>query len=380
MRLLAKIALLAWLSLLPALAQDSGARTIEQAFIEGYINGHVGLFGQQSSNKQPSFADINMSLSYETLRYQGYKIGAEAWLNGKLFEQFVNNFSANKDIFTITKLYADFYNQYEKFGMRVGRFGINEEWITHNVEGFGVDYDGFNNISLNFTWAFRNAYTENYYNSGFRRMYRVIGAMLLRGNIDIPTFPVRVTPYLYFAPGVFFSPALKASMNLPLPKDIYLRSNIHFLSYIQDKSWYGDKAGAGLLFMLDSSVYWNGLEGGIGISATDADGAPHIDAFGQHTMFERPVGMFWGGSTTIYSFVRYSMEFLTAHAAIRNSFINGNSIFNWEIKVSGSPLMHTLRGLELGISTLGLHNSIGARDYFGSADTIAFRVFVQYKF
>lgn len=362
------------------MAEDIGARTIEEAFKGGYFNGHAGTYAQQASNREPTFVDLNMSLSYQTLRYRGYKIGMEAWLNAKLFEQSVGGFSRNKDIFTITNLYGDFYNQYEKFGIRVGRYNIDEEWITHNIEGMSVDYDGLKNISLNFTWAFRNAYTENYYNSGFRKMYRVVGAMLLRGSIDIPNFPLTITPYFYFAPGVFFTSAFKAAMNLPLPYSIYFKASTDLISYIQDKGWYGPNAGAGFLFMLDSSVYWNGLEGGIGFSATDSDGASRIDAFGQHTVFERPVGMFWGNAITIYGFVKYEMtNYFKVHTAIRNTFIDGKNVFNWEIKASGTPLKK-LSGLELGIAAIGMDNKSEAVDYFGGKEYILIRGFVQYKF
>ncbi len=359
--------------------QDGGARTIEQAFKDGYLNGHFGAYAQQSSNKESSFVDLNMSLLYETMRFKGYKIGAEAWLNAKIFEQNDKDFARNKDIFTITRFYGDFYNQYEKFGARIGRYGINEEWMKNNTEGFSVDYDGLQNISLNFTWAFRNAYTQNYFNSGFRRMYRVIGAMSLRGIIQVPLFPLKITPYFYFAPGVFFAPALKAQMNLPLPNEIYLRASTHFLTYIQDRGWYGANAGAGFLSMFEGSIYWNGLEGGVGLSATDADGASRIDAFGQSTMFERPVGMFWGGAITLYAFMKYDLSFLSIHGALRNTFINSKNVFNWELKVSGTPL-EAFRGLELGIAAIGMNNTSDAIDYFAGKEYVLFRAFVQYKF
>ena len=148
-------------------ANDIYARTIEQAFKEGYINGHAGFYAQQSSHKDPTFVDLNLSASYETLRFKGYKIGIEAWLNAQIFQANANDYFHNKDIFILSNIYGDFYNPYEKFGIRVGRYKIDEEWITHNTEGFSVDYDGLENISLHFSWAFRNAYVENYFACDF---------------------------------------------------------------------------------------------------------------------------------------------------------------------------------------------------------------------
>ena len=371
------------------LPNDAYARTIEQAFKNGYINGHIGTYAQQSSHKDPTFIDLNFSISYETLRWKGYKIGVEGWLNAKVFEVYPHDFAHNKDIFILPKIYADFYNSYERFGIRVGRYGINEEWITHNTEGFSVDYDGLQYTSLHFSWAFRNAYVENYYSCGFggcdnfgdrvARKYRVIGALYLRGSFDIPQFPVKLTPYFYTAPGIFFTTALKASMDLPVPYDIFVKSNVHLISYIQDKGYYGPNAGAGFAFLMDGSVYWNGLEGGVGFSATDSHGASMIDAFGQQTPFERPVGMFWGGATTIYGFVKYHMNYLDLSAGIRNTFINSKNVFNWELKASGTPI-YNFKGLQLGLSVIGMNNSSEAIDYFGGKNYILVRGFVQYKF
>ncbi len=369
-------------------ANDIYARTIEQAFKEGYVNGHAGFYAQQASHKDPTFVDLNMSASYETLRFKGYKIGIEAWLNAQIFQANANDFFHNKDIFILSNIYGDFYNPYEKFGIRVGRYKIDEEWITHNTEGFSVDYDGLENISLHFSWAFRNAYVEKYFACDFNgcdqfgdrinRAYNVVGALYLRSTFNIPVFPVKITPYFYIAPGIFFTTALKADMDLPIGA-IDLRANTQLISYVQSRGYYGNEAGNGFLFLLDSSIYWEGLEGGIGMSATDSHGASMIDAFGQHSVFERPVGMYWGGATTVYGYMKYKMNYLELLGAIRNTFINGKNVFNWELKASGKPVFN-LQGLELGLGLIGMDNTSDAIDYFGGKQYLLIRGFVQFKF
>ncbi|CBG40171.1 outer membrane family protein [Helicobacter mustelae] len=362
-------------------AEITSARTIEQAFAGGKIGGHVGLFTQQSTSlKDPSYLDINSSFSYDTLRYHGYKVGAEFWLTGKLFDAKPGNFSGVQQIFIFSHLYASFYNQYEKFGIRVGRYAIDEEWMKHNTEGFSIDYDGIENVSLHFSWAFRNAYTTRFYNSVFRRMFRVVGALLFRGSIQIPQFPLSITPYIYVAPGVFFTPGVKATMNLPLPKQIFLKSKAQFLTYTQYKGWYGPNAGTGVLFELNSSVSWMGLEGGVGGMFTSAKGASMIDGFGQHTPFQRPVGMFRGDARTLYAFGRYSLRYLDVYGAMRTTFLDGKNIFNWEFRVSGTPLRN-IKGLELGFSILGMNNPTNAEGFFGGSKKYTlFRGYIQYKF
>ncbi|MDO7253787.1 outer membrane family protein [Helicobacter cappadocius] len=350
----------------------------QDALMKGVINGHIGAFFQQSTKQDPTYGDLNMSLAYQSQRFMGYKVGAEAWLVPRLYQGKTGDFDRAQDLFVFTKLYGDFYNQYEKFKMTLGRYEINEQWITHNTEGLSLSYDKLDNISLKFVWAFRNAYVENYYLSGFRKMYGWAGAILFQGDIQIPNAPVKIKPYLYFAPGVFISPGIDVDLHLPLKSGIYFDSHIYLLSYVADKKYYGASGSSGLVW-LEGLVGLGNMQGGLGLSTVGGgQGANRIDAFGQHTPFERATGMFYGNSTTIYGFASADItNYAKIYGALRGSFINGKSVFNWEAKVNFTPI----KGVELGISILGMANQTDAIGYFNDTKNyIMGRGFVQYKF
>lgn len=375
-RMLRKLVLCCLLCGGVALAAD--ARNPQEALMKGIINGHIGAFFQQSSKEDPTYGDLNMSLSYQTERYMGYKLGAEAWLVPRLYQGKGGDFDRAQDIFVFTKLYGDFYNKYEKFRMTLGRYEINEQWITHNTEGLSVSYDKLDNISLRFVWAFRNAYVENYFLSGFRKMYDWAGAILLQGDIQIPNAPVKIKPYLYFAPGVFVSPGIDVDLHLPLKSGIYFDSHIYLLSYVADKKYYGSSGSSGLVWV-EGLVGVGNMQGGLGLMTVGGgQGANRIDAFGQHTPFERTAGMFYGNSTTIYGFAKADItSYANVYGALRGTFINGKSVLNWEAKINFIPQ----KGIELGLGILGMSNQTDAVGYFhGTKNYIMGRGFVQYKF
>ncbi|PAF45074.1 outer membrane family protein [Helicobacter sp. 11S02596-1] len=357
---------------------SAGPRTPQEALMKGVINGHIGAFFQQSTKEDPTYGDLNMALSYDSQRFMGYKIGAQAWLVPKLYEARGGDFKRAQEFFVISRVYADFYNEYEKFQLKLGRYDIDEEWMTHDTEGLSVSYDKFENISLSFVWALRNAWVTNYYLSDFRKMFDWSGALLFRGDIQIPNAPVKIKPYLYIAPGFFISPGLKVELHLPLKSGIYFDSHIHLLSYVADKRYYGKSSSSGLVWA-EGLVGWNGLEGGVGIITVGGGaGANRIDAFGQHTRFERTVGMFYGNAVTAYGFASASItHYLSLYGAMRGTFINNKNILNWDLKVN----FNLQKGIELGFGLLGMFNQTDATGYFGGTkDYLMGRGFIQYSF
>ncbi|PAF48955.1 hypothetical protein BKH41_04830 [Helicobacter sp. 12S02232-10] len=356
----------------------AGTRTPQEAFMKGVVNGHIGFFFQQSTKQDPTYGDLNMDLSYNTQRFMGYKFGAKAWLVPKIYEAKQGDFNKAQEIFVFSNIYGDFYNEYEKFRLTLGRYNIDEEWMTHDTEGISVSYDKFENISLSFVWALRNAWVTNYYLSNFRKMFNWSGALLFRGDIQIPNAPVKIKPYLYMAPGFFISPGIKIELHLPLKSGVYFDSHIHLLSYVANKQHYGTSSSSGLVWA-EGLVGWNGLESGIGIvSVGGGAGANRIDAFGQHTRFERTVGMFYGDAVTAYGFASGDMgRYFSLYGAVRGTFINGKNILNWDAKINFKPQ----KGVELGLGILGMFNQTDATGYFGGTkDYIMGRGFVQYSF
>ncbi|PAF52074.1 Opr family porin [Helicobacter sp. 13S00477-4] len=354
-------------------------KTPEEAFMKGIVNGHIGAFFQQSTKQDPTYGDLNMSLGYNSQRFMGYKVGAEVWLVPKLYEANKNDFERAQNIFVFSKLYGDFYNEYEKFGITLGRYEINEEWMTHNTEGLSVTYDKLDNISLAFVWAFRNAYVKNYYLSdGFRKMFDWSGSLLLRADIQIPNAPLKIEPYLYIAPGFFISPGIKLKLHLPLKQGIYFDSHIHLLSYVPSEKYYKVSSSSGLVW-IEGLMGWNGFEGGVGlVSVGGGVGVNRIDSFGQHTPFERTVGVFYGNAVTVYGFASTKiMDYVSLYGAIRGTFIDKKNILNWEARIN----FDIYKGVELGLGLLGMSNQTEAIGYFnGTKNYIMGRGFIQYSF
>ncbi|PAF46810.1 hypothetical protein BKH46_06235 [Helicobacter sp. 12S02634-8] len=346
--------------------------------MKGVINGHIGAFFQQATKQDPTYGDLNMALSYGSARFMGYKIGAKAWLVPKIYEGTQGDFKRAQELFVFSHLYADFYNEYEKFQMTLGRYRIDEEWITHDSEGLSVSYNKLDNISLSFVWALRNAWVTNYYLSDFRKMFYGAGALLFRADIQIPNAPVKIKPYLYLAPGVFVSPGIKVELHLPLKSGLYFDSHIHLLSYVADSKYYGNSSSSGVVWA-EGLLGWEGIEGGLGIvSVGGGEGANRIDAFGQHTRFERTVGMFYGDAVTAYGFASLELsQYFSMYGAFRGTFINNQNILNWEARINFSPQ----KGVEIGFGLLGMSNPTTARGYFsGTSQYLMGRGFVQYSF
>lgn len=356
----------------------AGSKTPEEALKNGNISGHIGAFFQQASQNDPTYGDLNAFLTYESQKFLGYRVGVSAWLVPKIYEGRQGDFDRAQDYFVISSLYINFYNQYEKFGFSLGRYGINEEWITHQNEALSVIYNKLSNISLSFAWVLRNAYTSNYYLSGFRRLFYGGGALLFRSEIQIPSVSIKLVPYLYAAPGVFISPGVKFTLHLPLKSGIYIDGNIHLLSYVASSQYYGQSSSSGLIW-LEGLMGWSIFEIGTGlVSVGGGQGANRIDAFGQHSEFERTAGMFYGNAITPYGFISINFsKYILLNGKIRETFIDSKTILNWELNTK----FKIQKNIEFGLGFLGMFNSTQATGYFNDTKNyIMVRGFVQYKF
>ncbi|SQB98494.1 outer membrane family protein [Helicobacter fennelliae] len=368
----------------PTKLNDAPANSFADAFKRGLVYGHAGLLFQQSIKDSPTYGDINLSLGYESRRYMGYKFGAEAWLIPKLYEGNKGDFTRGQMYFDMPQLYADYYNQYEKFGGTVGRYRINEEWMTNYSEGLSANYDRFNNIRLSFAWALRNAYITNYFSRNFEVFGSYInakwtgGAFNFKAEITIPQAPLVITPYVYLVPDFFIAPGLKGDLSIPINNKISLHALIHLMSYVElnEQRKALNNNGGGIIW-LEGSADLAGFRFGGGIVNVPAGGATYIDAFGQHTPFERSDGIFYYNSTTPYAFVSANFwNYVTAYGAFRISFINGRNVLNWEGKVDIMPIPN----IRMGLAAIGMDNKADAPSRFGGKDYMIFRGYVEYSF
>lgn len=364
---------------------DTPANSFEDAFRRGLIYGHAGALFQQTIEESPTYGDLNLSLGYETRRFSGYKFGAELWLIPKLYEAQTGDFRKGQTYFDLTQLYVDYYHQYEKFGGTIGRYSIDEEWMTHFSEGLSVRYDLVPYVDFSFTWALRNAYITNYYADNFGVFGDYIdakwsgGAFYLNAIISIPKVPVKIMPYIYFVPNFFVAPGIRGDFDLPITKNILFKAMAHLMSYVElDNTRKAAHSGGGGLIWAEGSFDFSWFRVGVGGIGTPSGGAIYIDGFGQHTPFERTDGIFYYGATTPYAFISMSFwdNFLSAYGAVRATFVNSQTIWNWEAKVD----IHIISSVKIGLAAIGMSNPTPAKSRFGGADYMTFRGYVEYRF
>lgn len=386
---------------------NAPASSFADGFKRGLIYGHAGLLFQQSIGANPysTYGDINLSLGYETRRFMGYKFGAEMWIVPKLYEANAGDFTRSQTYFEVPQIYADFYNEYERFGGIIGRFKTDEEWITNYTEGLSASYDRVRNLSLNFTWALRNAFFTNY----FAQNYQVFGdyqsgkvgsfsggAFNLRADFAIPQAALVLSPYLYMVPDFFVAPGLKTKLDLPINQKLFFRALIHLASYVGVGKQASSTSGGGGVIWGEAQIDWGRfvaagqdwqsfLTAGVGIINTPSRGAIYIDSFGQNTPFERADGIFYYNSTTPYAFASINLwRYVSLYGAFRTSIISSNeTVLNWEARVDFRPIKSVL----LGASAVGVNNSVNVRNNrimptrFGpSGSYTIFRGYVEYSF
>lgn len=386
---------------------NAPASSFADGFKRGLIYGHAGLLFQQSIGANPysTYGDINLSLGYETRRFMGYKFGAEMWIVPKLYEANAGDFTRSQTYFEVPQIYADFYNEYERFGGIIGRFKTDEEWITNYTEGLSASYDRVRNLSLNFTWALRNAFFTNY----FAQNYQVFGdyqsgkvgsfsggAFNLRADFAIPQAALVLSPYLYMVPDFFVAPGLKTKLDLPINQKLFFRALIHLTSYVGVGKQASSTSGGGGVIWGEAQIDWGRfvatgqdwqsfLTAGVGIINTPNRGAIYIDSFGQNTPFERADGIFYYNSTTPYAFASVNLwRYVSLYGAFRTSIISSNeTVLNWEARVDFRPIKSVL----LGASAVGVNSSVNVRNNrvmptrFGpSGSYTIFRGYVEYSF
>ncbi|ETD22859.1 outer membrane family protein [Helicobacter macacae] len=386
---------------------NAPASSFADGFKRGLIYGHAGLLFQQSIGANPysTYGDINLSLGYETRRFMGYKFGAEMWIVPKLYEANAGDFTRSQTYFEVPQIYADFYNEYERFGGIIGRFKTDEEWITNYTEGLSASYDRVRNLSLNFTWALRNAFFTNY----FAQNYQVFGdyqsgkvgsfsggAFNLRADFAIPQAALVLSPYLYMVPDFFVAPGLKTKLDLSINQKLFFRALIHLASYVGVGKQASSTSGGGGVIWGEAQIDWGRfvaagqdwqsfLTAGVGIINTPNRGAIYIDSFGQNTPFERADGIFYYNSTTPYAFASVNLwRYVSLYGAFRTSIISSNeTVLNWEARVDFRPIKSVL----LGASAVGVNSSVNVRNNrvmptrFGpSGSYTIFRGYVEYSF
>nr|WP_317405192.1 Opr family porin [uncultured Helicobacter sp.] len=363
--------------------EAANANNIAQLLLTGRPSGHMGIYYQGMTGGAPSFADANVSLAYQTQRFQGVALGGSMWAATKLYQAHGGDFSQVKDNFVLTELYASFVNP-NRLSVYAGRFQTDSEWIKHYTQGVSATYEDIENLKLDFIWAYKNAYVTNYRMDNFTNPFGSVGALYLGATITLPESPLQITPYIYAAPNDFTAFGAKVLVAVPVNTAL-LYGKMHFLSFSARNDKIIDHSstkGDGGFVWLEGGAKWLGMNIGGGVLSVAENGARGIDSFGQSSYFERREGLFYNNATSLYGFLEYDLrQYVQLDAAIRHTSIGRKNIFNWEVGLVSEP-QHNIK---LGAKIIGminnadftLDNSIFAND---GKNYLLTRVFAQVSF
>lgn len=341
-------------SLISCVLGIASANDIGRLLLSGRPSGHMGVYYQGMTGGAPTFADVNVSLGYETQRFRGIALGGSMWAATKLYQSRGGAFSQVKDNFVLTELYANFNNP-NRLNISLGRFKTDSEWIKYYTQGLSVSYDDIENLQINFIWANKNAYVTNYRMDNFQNPFGGIGAMYLGATFTLADSPLQITPYIYAAPNDFTSYGAKVIVAVPV-KSFTLYGKMHFLGFSSKNNRVIDASstdGDSGFVWIEGGAKWNGLNAGGGVISVDKNGARGIDSFGQSSYFERREGLFYNNATTLYGFLEYDLkQYIQLDSAIRHTSISGKSIFNWEVGLVSQPQAN----IKLGVKIIGMIN------------------------
>lgn len=347
--------LLVMIACVLCLSEVANAVDLARLLLTGRPSGHMGMYYQGMTGGAPSFVDANVSLAYETQRFQGIGLGGSMWAATKLYQAHGGDFAKVKDGFVFTELYASFLNP-NRISVYAGRFKTDSEWIKHFTQGASVTYEDIENLKVDFIWANKNAYVTNYRMDNFQNPYGSVGAIYLGATITLPESPLQITPYMYVAPDDFTSFGAKVLVAVPAGS-FTLFGKMHFLSFVSRNDRvidYSSTNGDGGFVWLEGGGKWQGLSAGGGVLSVAENGARGIDSFGQSSHFERREGLFYNNATTLYGFLEYDLkQYVQLDAAIRHTTVTNKNIFNWEVGLVSQP-QHNIK---LGVKVIGMINN-----------------------
>lgn len=372
------------LVLVLALLTRLGAESVGEYLMMGKPRGHFGLYFQNMTERRTNFADVNVSLGYDTpTNSSGVSFGGSMWLAMRMYEYARGDFDSTKDNFIFTEAYAKFERN-DRIKVQAGRFYTTAEWVQFYNQGAHVQYALNQNAAVRLLWINANAYVTNYRMSEYRNPFGKSGVFFGDLLLSLPASPIKISPYFYIAPNRFSAFGIKLMLEKPTLGDSTLYANVHLLSYIGRNEIIESSRtdGDGALVWVEGGVKWSGVKFGGGFMSVSKNGISGIDAFGQSSPFERREGLFYADANTLYGVLEYTFEnHLVLESAIRNTSIGSKYIFNWEAnaRITIAPDM------VFGGGFIGMFNNanIMLDDYIFASDGrnyVLGRVFLQFKF
>ncbi len=325
---------MSWLALVGALAmqpavamangdhqhEHQGADSLEAAFKNGVVEGHVGLYGQYQKNKEAAapgdpdrfgFASGSASVTYETAPLHGFSLGFGAWGTTRLDERNSDDRNPpNGDYKDAIMENAIIHNaflryQHDDFGhLTAGRQEIDLEWLTDYIQGVTAEVEAVENLELTLGWAKRQAVVDfDEVSEHFALMNESRGLYFLDAKYT-PWEWLELNPYYYHAGKLFRAPGLKATATLELSEGLgsatsgqFVRASTHEDSGLEN----GD-----FLWLSQDFSYRDASLGG-GYLKVDRRGTGGLESFGDQQPFEEGNNIFTEDARTWYLNAGYSL-------------------------------------------------------------------------
>ncbi|MDZ7641760.1 MAG: Opr family porin [Desulfurivibrio sp.] len=264
----------------------AAAASLEEAFADGTLNGHVGAYGVSSKAKgsdREGFISGSASLAYETAPFHRLSFGFGAWGTTELTETNDGDYRAAIASDAIIHQAFARYTGDDWGQLQAGRYEIDLEWLNDYILGASARLTQLGGLDLTLGWAERQAVVDpDEVSERFEKMNDSKGLYF----VDLQYAPVQwltINPYYYHAGDMFQAPGLKLTADYELSDALAATSMAQYVSSNTDSA-FGQEDGDYL--WLEQGLAYGDFGFYAGYMQADNDGTGGIASFGDQMPFE----------------------------------------------------------------------------------------------
>ncbi|OCL83025.1 Opr family porin [Arcobacter porcinus] len=216
------------------LASIANADILTDAITQGVFEGSVGVYGQSQKNKNDrnsSYLNTNLTLSYNTADVYNFSLGFEGKGNLKIAEKYKDDWKEEYDNnVLLTQAYLK-YELQEGFIFKAGRYEADLAWLQNYQQGAMLELDAIPSVLITVAYSDRQAESGIDISEDFHSDYKKRGFNKGIYTIDIQDRAIEgfeFNPYFYQVPDAIKFYGLKTGFDLEHGglKLEYARSNL----------------------------------------------------------------------------------------------------------------------------------------------------------
>ncbi|OCL89905.1 Opr family porin [Arcobacter porcinus] len=216
------------------LASIANADILTDAITQGVFEGSVGVYGQSQKNKNDrnsSYLNTNLTLSYNTADVYNFSLGFEGKGNLKIAEKYKDDWKEEYDNnVLLTQAYLK-YELQEGFIFKAGRYEADLAWLQNYQQGAMLELDAIPSVLITVAYSDRQAESGIDISEDFHSDYKKRGFNKGIYTIDIKDRAIEgfeFNPYFYQVPDAIKFYGLKTGFDLEHGglKLEYARSNL----------------------------------------------------------------------------------------------------------------------------------------------------------